>query len=63
MANEIKSLTINGVVYAKYLMDGETIHLSMESEVIPEDAVIQLIALIENRKFAFAGFLNVDAHG
>lgn len=63
MANEIKSLTINGVIYAKYLMNGETIHLSMESEVIPEDAVIQIISLVENRKFSLAGFLNVDAHG
>lgn len=61
----MKTLTINGDLYAKYEIHGTRIHLKTFKELIPnrpadnEDCIIGLIQLIEKTNFTEAGFLNV----
>lgn len=60
-----KSLTINGITYAKYELDGDTIYLKViklifdGNESQSEDFIIEIISAIEKRKITKAGFLNV----
>ncbi|NOT36426.1 MAG: hypothetical protein HOP11_03500 [Saprospiraceae bacterium] len=61
----MKDLIINGLIYAKYEIDGDTIYIKMIIQVIPEssvaseNALIYIIQLIENTIFNKACYLNI----
>ena len=61
----MKELIINGIEYAKYEMDGDKIYLKMinrigeGSPIDSENALIQIIQLVEKRRFKLVGYLNV----
>jgi len=62
---DIKELTINGVLYAKYEPSGDILFLKMIENIIPdharesEDCVIALIGLLERKEFTSCAYLNV----
>lgn len=62
---EIKELTINNIVYAKYLINGGTLHFKMMKKIIAndneasEDILTQIISSIERKKFSYMAYLNV----
>lgn len=65
----MKDLTINNITYAKYeigykgqddvIFIKKLVNIIPNSEVDSENFLIQLIELIENKKFTSAGYLNV----
>lgn len=63
---DIKELTINGILYAKYHMKGNTLFLKKVKNIIPdhdedsEDCMAAIIGLIEQREFTSLSFLNID---
>ncbi len=65
---EIKELTINGVLYAKYDVDKEKemLFLKTVKNIIPdhdkesEDCIIALIGILEQTDFASCGYLNIE---
>jgi hypothetical protein len=62
---DIKELTINGVLYAKYHMDGDVLFFKHIKNIIPdndkdsEDCATSIIGLIEQREFTSLAFLNI----
>ncbi len=63
----IKTLTINGVMYAKYLMEGDLLYLNVNKATSPnnvaqfEDFIADIVSLIERKKFKGLAYLNIDA--
>lgn len=61
----MKTLTINGDLYAKYEIEGDRLFLKMIKEIIPgnpeksEDWIITTIQLINSTSFKMVGYLNV----
>ena len=61
----IKELNINGVVYAKYLIENDIIFINVMKNIIKESAgesedyLIFLISKIEDKQFSMASYLNV----
>lgn len=64
MSQKIKSLIINDVLYAEYIIENDTIFLKMLRMVIPDNArvsenmLISIVQDVENTKFQRASFLN-----
>lgn len=60
----MKQLTINGVIFAEYLIENDTIFLKMLKKIVPSNAqvsenVLILIAQsLEEKKFERASYLN-----
>ena len=60
-----KPLTINNVVYAHYVIEGEMLHIKVREQLIPndkqknEDLLIELIGFIEKKKLPYAAYLNI----
>lgn len=61
------TLTINGVLYATYEMDGSKINICIHEKFKHkradenESIIIGLIQLLHDRVFKWAGFLNLKA--
>lgn len=61
----MKELIINGIVYAKYKIEGHTLYIKMIKKIIrrsekkSEELLVDVIQSIEDTKFFFLGYLNV----
>lgn len=61
----IKELNINGVVYAKYLIENGIIFINVTKDIIEgnkkesEEFLILLISKLEDEPFSSAGYLNL----
>lgn len=62
---ETKELIINGTLFAKYKIEGDTIFMKIIKNIIyndpekSEDVLIYIICLYENKKFKTVSYLNI----
>jgi hypothetical protein len=59
---DTKDHIINGVIVAKYMVDGETLYLKILNEVNGEgfeDIVVNDIQVSQNKTFSFLAYLNI----
>lgn len=64
MPKATKSLIINDIVFAEYIIEDDTIYLKMIRKVIPsndqvsENLLISIVQSVENATFTRAAYLN-----
>lgn len=60
-----KSLIINDVLYAHYIIEGSALYLKIRKNIVKndkgksEDLIIEIISLIERKKIPYVSYLNI----
>lgn len=60
-----KELTINGVLYAHYIIENRTLYLKTRKNIVPNDKIksenyfIAIISLIERKEINIVSYLNI----
>lgn len=60
-----KELTINGIVYAQYIIEKDVMWLKVRKDIVPgdraesENLLIELISLVEKKPIPLVSYLNI----